>query len=596
MQQSGEWNKLNPAMQAMLEPTPPDESTLGEIGRGLKDFALNIPRGVGVALGLAGKSAAALAGKAMGTGDTFEDVLHALGPSVSGETVTPAAPLPIEQHVRATPGIKGIAESAGLGLLETAPKLALMGAFPQSMLVQSIASGGIFGLDDQGDFSIKGAAIGAILPYAGHLAQVGVAKAIANGMKSGSIVLANRAAQNVIETLGQQAMLDGVMTAADSPDLLSEYKKDPNAAKRHLAEIIGGNLAFALLGVRKYAGLVPTETEQFIVKNKEKYADLADKIITRQMVGKEAQKAIEEAVTSARKSPFASAFPDKPDELVDALVDRILERVQGPEQPGRPTQPYVPPSEGPMVMVPPEGNVPQANVPPPTGRFVFNPQVPEAPAQPEIPPNAPAPADINRPEQEHIGAAQRPPVQAQPPQVRPQESQPDSSSGRTGVGPPQQGQAPPDVVPPPLPPAAGTEVKNKAGEGAIAPPTAPLTPAAEVVPLPSERAGDVAEPIVVSAPARPEGLTWVNRNKATKILTDASGTPYVTQRRFSRLAVGRNTRSQPQAAVLESIPTSRCLTAARPQPIRRLRLSRSRCSTQEQRHPRQRHEMSRSVA
>ena len=394
MQQSGEWNKLNPAMQAMLEPTPPDESTLGEIGRGLKDFALNIPRGVGVALGLAGKSAAALAGKAMGTGDTFEDVLHALGPSVSGETVTPAAPLPIEQHVRATPGIKGIAESAGLGLLETAPKLALMGAFPQSMLVQSIASGGIFGLDDQGDFSIKGAAIGAILPYAGHLAQVGVAKAIANGMKSGSIVLANRAAQNVIETLGQQAMLDGVMTAADSPDLLSEYKKDPNAAKRHLAEIIGGNLAFALLGVRKYAGLVPTETEQFIVKNKEKYADLADKIITRQMVGKEAQKAIEEAVTSARKSPFASAFPDKPDELVDALVDRILERVQGPEQPGRPTQPYVPPSEGPMVMVPPEGNVPQANVPPPTGRFVFNPQVPEAtppPAQPGDPTMPPPP-------------------------------------------------------------------------------------------------------------------------------------------------------------------------------------------------------------
>ena len=323
----------------------------------------------------------------MGTGDSFEDVLHALGASVSGRQLSPAAPLPIEQHVRATPGIKGIAESAGLGLLETAPKLALMGAFPQSVLVQSIASGGIFGLDDQGDFSIKGAAIGAILPYAGHLAQVGVAKAIANGMKSGRRARRSGGAECDRNTRSA-GDVDGVMTAADSPDLLSEYKKDPNAAKRHLAEIIGGNLAFALLGVRKYAGLVPTETEQFIVKNKEKYADLADKIITRQMVGKEAQKAIEEAVTSARKSPFASAFPDKPDEHVNALVDRILERVQGPEQPGQPTQPYVPPSEGPMVMVPPEGNVPQASVPPPTGRFVFNPQVPEAtppPAQPGIP-------------------------------------------------------------------------------------------------------------------------------------------------------------------------------------------------------------------
>ena len=312
LQASGEWDKLNGLQREALEPIDPNQSELSKWLHGFYALGKNAPRLSGMGAGMAEKGAGALVGKAFGTGDTLEDI---------GQAVTKGTPLPVESAAERLPGIEGTLARGGLGIVETLPKLALLAAAPESLLAQSIAAGGIFGFDAQGNFSPKQAVIGALMPGVGHLASKVVGAALGKAIGGGSKALENPHAQFVLEELGNQAALNALVIAGDSPELIALYKQDPAAAKKRMEEIVGQNLAWALFGAaRHYALKKPTATQVFIQKNAEKFGDIADRMMTRRLLGKSNQQAIEQAIQQAKdrwsdgriRLNREEPFPDRP--------------------------------------------------------------------------------------------------------------------------------------------------------------------------------------------------------------------------------------------------------------------------------------------
>lgn len=273
MQATGQWDKTGKFGRALLEPTPPDESTVGKIGRFIKAYGQSLPELVGKGMGMVSKGTGAAVGAAAGTGDTVEDV---------GQAVMAGQPLPVEQAAEKIPGWKGIAAKAGIGMAETIPKIGMLYAFPQSLLAQSIASAGIFGLDDKGNFSAKQAVIMGLMPGVGKLATAGVSRVLAKSINSGVMPaatgVAGEVSRKIIETLGHQAALDAYVVAADSPEIIAEWKEDPGKARKHIAEIAGQNLAWGLLGVGNFKRDVASHTADFISRNAEKYTKANEKI------------------------------------------------------------------------------------------------------------------------------------------------------------------------------------------------------------------------------------------------------------------------------------------------------------------------------
>ena len=246
--------------------------------------------------GAAGKALQAGTGRLLGSGDTTDDWF---------KSVVDDKPLPVQEAASKLKGVGGVLARGGLGIEETLPKLAMLAAFPESLLAQSIAAGGIFGFDDQGNFSPKSAIIGALMPGVGKVGTQLATKAIASALEGGAKAFQNPAAQWFVEELGQQAALNALLLAGETPELIQLYKTDPEAAKHQIQEIVGQNLAWALFGgARHFLGKKPTATQQFIAKNKEKYGDIADTMITRQMVGKDGQQAIEAAIEQAKARQF----------------------------------------------------------------------------------------------------------------------------------------------------------------------------------------------------------------------------------------------------------------------------------------------------
>lgn len=246
--------------------------------------------------GAVGKALQAGTGRLFGSGDTTDDWF---------KSVVDDKPLPVEEAASKLKGVGGVLARGGLGIEATIPKLAMLAAFPESLLAQSIAAGGIFGFDDQGNFSPKSAIIGALMPGVGKVGTQLATKAIASALEGGAKAFQNPAAQWFVEELGQQAALNALLLAGETPELIQLYKTDPEAAKHQIQEIVGQNLAWALFGgARHFLGKKPTATQQFIAKNKEKYGDIADTMITRQMVGKDGQQAIEAAIEQAKARQF----------------------------------------------------------------------------------------------------------------------------------------------------------------------------------------------------------------------------------------------------------------------------------------------------
>lgn len=270
--------------------------------------------------GAIGKGLQAATGKLLGTGDSVEDLLGAVWDDKT---------LPVEEAASKITGVKGALARGGLSIEATIPKLAMLAAFPESLLAQSVAAGGIFGFDDKGNFSPKSAIIGALMPGVGKLGTQVATKAIVSALEGGSKALQNTAAQWFVEELGQQAALNALLIAGDSPELIKLYQTDPEAAKHQIQEIVGQNLAWALFGgAHHFAGKKPTATQQFIYKNREKYGDIADTMITRQLAGKDGQGAIQAAIEEAKARQFGVFGGGKPkgQDALDAAMEDFNKR------------------------------------------------------------------------------------------------------------------------------------------------------------------------------------------------------------------------------------------------------------------------------
>lgn len=230
-------------------------------------------RFIGKVMGAASKGVGALIGEQVGTGDTMQDV---------AEAVTQGTPLPVERAAEKIPGVPGFAARTGISMAETAPKIGLLALAPQTLLAQSIASAGLFGLDDQGNFSPKQAVIMGLMPGVGAAANAGISRTLASAINKGVMPAATGVAgelsRKVMETLGHQAALDAYMVAAESPELIAAWKQDPDKAKKQIAEIAGQNLAWGLLGIPNFRRDTASHTADFIARNAEKYVNANEKI------------------------------------------------------------------------------------------------------------------------------------------------------------------------------------------------------------------------------------------------------------------------------------------------------------------------------
>lgn len=387
--------ELNPIESYLREPADPNESELHKWAKAYGVIFKNAPRLIGSAIGLAGKGLEATAGKIAGTGDTLEDVIGA---------VTRGKALPVEEAAQTVEGVPGFGARAGLGVLETIPKLGLLAAFPESLLAQSIAAGGIFGLDAQGNFSPKAAVIGALLPGAGKIATDAVRGALTRGVLGGAESLVkNKTAQWFLEETGRQAALNAVMLAGDSPELIALYKQDPQAAKKQVQEIFGQNLAWALFGAGRHFALGEnTATSAWVEGQKRKYSSYFD-ADNFNLVRRGLGKAVDEVKEKQAEPPPAEEPPREPSETELEYEGGEVPRYTGlPERVGGRRRLTLPGPAAPVRRI----NFPMTVTKP------LTPGAPYAITQGQEPQNR---------ELQYQGATQRTTVPANAPEVRSQE-------------------------------------------------------------------------------------------------------------------------------------------------------------------------------
>lgn len=371
-------------------PTLPPAETSPKL-EAAKEMALALPQAFGIGLGAVEKGVGAAIGRIAGTGDTLEDVKRAIE---EGE------PLPVELAAAKARGIGGTLARVGLGLAETAPKIASLALFPGGILAQSIAAGGIFGLDAQGRFSPRAAAVGALLPGAGALAKGTIARGLAGAMERGTIGTMHPATQWITEEMGHQAALNAVMLTADSPELIELYHTDRDAFRRKIEDTIGMNLAFGLFGGIKRLRGAPTATQEYVRKNAEKFGKIADKMITQQIVGGAGQQAIEKAIAEAKARQKYAGFVKFPGDE-DAAGSTWPVPPKGEEPPG-----FVPAAEPQLPPIEPKGpeNAVQIGIP--------------APLPVEVPPQTGAQV-VGQVREPESPAEARPPAEPAPPPVEP---------------------------------------------------------------------------------------------------------------------------------------------------------------------------------
>lgn len=223
--------------------------------------------------------------------------------------------LPTEKRLQDS-GWAGVPGEIGLGLAETIPKIAVLPLAGPSLVAQSAAAGALFGIDENGTWKAKDAAFAALLPAVGAAGKKAAAKAIAKAMQAGVTALDNATAQKVIEIAGEQAFQNAYSIAHQTPTLLAQAEADPDAFKKSLANIVGSNLAFALLGVKNLADdSIPSETQAWFQENGKK---LTDTFITNpkfmQMADRVARQRLSSTRTQrfARREPVLAASPLRP--------------------------------------------------------------------------------------------------------------------------------------------------------------------------------------------------------------------------------------------------------------------------------------------
>jgi len=276
-----------------------------------------------------------LAGKAVMGG--LGDIANVMRPSTAtAPNLTKAniaapleEPLPVEQAVQASAqeqkdrGEFPVATAMGataLSLAKAAPNFALLAVAPEGLIAQSIAAGGLFGIDDEGNFHPKEALIASLLPGVGLVGKTAVAAAIGKTLAKGGAAPINATAQKVLETIGEQVALDGYMTATQTPELLAQMKSDPQGAALHLAEIIGTNLGFSLLGIGRFSKKVPSKTRAWVERN-------ADTLATRKVIESYSPEELRDIYTRVQRGDESATQSEK--DLVQMINDQLGRQVGG---------------------------------------------------------------------------------------------------------------------------------------------------------------------------------------------------------------------------------------------------------------------------
>lgn len=305
-------------------PDLPMGAVLGQVAEGLQEV-MPAPSDVGKAFGYAGKVLkgagydAYRTGRSLGAGVGLPPDARNIESAVFSP---PEEPLPSETQEKLPMPVR-----IGGGILHAMPKIAAITASgglaatagagtAGTLFTEMITAGGLFGLDDAGNFHPKEAVIGALIPGVGAASRFAVAKAIGTVLKNGSkgaeglvqageaaadpaTRLTSQTAQKLLEAAGEQAGINTFTIAMEMPELAQLYHTNPEEFKTHLAELIGSNLAFALMGTRKLLSKeIPSETQAWIMRN-------ADELAKKQIIASIAPDALAE-IYSRGNAPDAT--------------------------------------------------------------------------------------------------------------------------------------------------------------------------------------------------------------------------------------------------------------------------------------------------
>lgn len=284
------------------------QTTLAELGGAAGDV-LRLPRNVGGTMGFAGDVVRA------GVADIASNVA---GTEFAGNipAVFTGEPLPVDQALddaseeQARQGGFPWATVLGRtsqGMAKLAPKLVAAGVVGgPTLLGQSAAAGGLFGLDDEGNFHPKEAAFAALFPVVGKAGRMAAAGTLSQAALSGSKLAANPTAQKAVELAADNAAQFAYATATQAPDLIKLSQEDPQAFQQSLGELIAMQLGFSLLGARHLRGEVPSETQRWI---ENKGQEMAVKLATDQKYADSIDAAVIEAMNPKNGRAVAAAPP-----------------------------------------------------------------------------------------------------------------------------------------------------------------------------------------------------------------------------------------------------------------------------------------------
>ncbi|HVX56932.1 MAG TPA: hypothetical protein VHA37_04320 [Candidatus Saccharimonadales bacterium] len=235
-------------------PLEPDRDILARSG---PSALLSVPARVAGTAGTVAKAALGDLGAAA-VGDSAD-----LGGNLKASLEDRGEPLPVERALAGNKaedraahasGWQTVAADISLGLADLAPKVAMMEAAPGGMLLKSGASADIFGFNDKGEFSKKNAAFAAAFPFVTAGAAQVTDSAIKTAVDRGFTWAANPGAQRALHIAANQAAMNAVVVAQESPELMKLAASDPAEFKRELAKLIGSNLAFAVPeAIKEYA-------------------------------------------------------------------------------------------------------------------------------------------------------------------------------------------------------------------------------------------------------------------------------------------------------------------------------------------------------
>jgi hypothetical protein len=339
--------------------------TIGAVGKFARAIPADVMAKIAGAPEFGGNIDAALTGSRQ-VGPTLVPGTSASGePTIQTQTsarTIPAPQMPIDKAIDlASEDAKSreqfpwasIAAKASQGVFAAAPKMAALPLAGEALPAQMLASGVLFSVDDNGQFHPSEVPFNALLPGVGKAARVATGAAIGAAISKGATSLENPLAQKVFEEIGDQAALNALMMAQQSPQMVQLWKTNKNAFYQRLADTVGQNLAMriGLGGIGDFSPDKNSQTRNFVDANADLFTqrtlaravggDLARQLNTAppEQPGPARQPVAEDVSSPAG---FASQVPQQPEKLDLAGEPAAKSGTIVPEQPAATAHPALP--------------------------------------------------------------------------------------------------------------------------------------------------------------------------------------------------------------------------------------------------------------